>query len=132
MYAAKRRTRRTGDSIRHGWAELAVVKRGRTAPFSPSSSERFGRACRKNAAGVERRAGDCDPVHMRTVVWALPKPERPKFEGRFPMAMFWLSTALGALGVAAIMFAIPRDDAQLLGRFPESNPGDRDPTDSKR
>jgi len=48
------------------------------------------------------------------------------------MAMFWLSTALGALGVAAIMFAIPRDDAQLLGRFPGSNPGDRDPTDSKR
>jgi hypothetical protein len=69
---------------------------------------------------------------MGSVVWALPNPERLKFEGRFPMAMFWVSTALGALGAAAIMFAIPRDDAQLLGRFPESNPGDRDPTDSKR
>jgi hypothetical protein len=48
------------------------------------------------------------------------------------MAMFWLSIALGTLGVGAIMFAIPRDDAQLLGKFPESNPRDRDPTDSKR
>jgi hypothetical protein len=69
---------------------------------------------------------------MGTVVWALPNPERPKFEGHFSMAMFWLSTALGALGAAAIMFAIPRDDAELLGRFPESSLGDRDPTDSKR
>jgi hypothetical protein len=69
---------------------------------------------------------------MGTVVWALPNPERHKFEGRFPMAMFWLSTALGALGVAAIMFAIPRDDAQLLGRFPKSNPEYRDQTDSKQ
>ena len=59
---------------------------------------------------------------MRTVVWALPNPERYKFEGRFPMAMFWLSTALGVLGFAAIMFAIPPDDAQLLGEFPESDP----------
>jgi len=38
------------------------------------------------------------------------------------MAMFWLSTALGVLGFAAIMFSIPRDDAQLLGKFPESDP----------
>lgn len=48
------------------------------------------------------------------------------------MAMFWLSTVLGALGFAAIMLAIPRDDAQLLGKFPESNPRDRDLTDSKQ
>ena len=48
------------------------------------------------------------------------------------MAMFWLSTALGALGVAAIMFAVPRDDAQLLGKFPESNARDVEPTDNKR
>jgi hypothetical protein len=39
------------------------------------------------------------------------------------MAMFWLSTALGVLGFAAIMFSIPRDDAQLLGKFPESDAG---------
>jgi len=38
------------------------------------------------------------------------------------MAMFWLSTALGVLGFAAIMFAIPPDDAQLLGEFPEFDP----------
>ena len=43
------------------------------------------------------------------------------------MAMFWLSTVLGALGFAAIMLAIPRGDAQLLGKFPESNPRDRHP-----
>jgi hypothetical protein len=48
------------------------------------------------------------------------------------MAMFWLSTALGALGIAAIMFAVPRDDAELLGRFPESNPRGGDATDNKR
>jgi hypothetical protein len=48
------------------------------------------------------------------------------------MAMFWLSTALGALGIAAIMFAIPRDDAQLLGKFPESNPRDGDRINNKR
>jgi hypothetical protein len=40
----------------------------------------------------------------------------------FPMAMFWLSIALSLLGFAAIMFAIPPDDAQLLGKFPESAP----------
>jgi hypothetical protein len=38
------------------------------------------------------------------------------------MAMFWLSTALGVVGFSAIMFSIPRDDAQLLGKFPDSNP----------
>jgi hypothetical protein len=48
------------------------------------------------------------------------------------MAMFWLSTALGALGFAAIVFAIPPDDAELLGKFPESNPRYRDRTDTKR
>jgi hypothetical protein len=48
------------------------------------------------------------------------------------MAMFWLSTVVGALGFAAIMLAVPRDDAQLLGKFPESNLRDRDATDSKQ
>jgi hypothetical protein len=38
------------------------------------------------------------------------------------MAMFWLSTALGVLGFAAIMLSISRDDSQLLGQFPESDP----------
>jgi len=38
------------------------------------------------------------------------------------MAMLWLSVALSLLGFAAIMFAIPPDDAQLLGEFPESDP----------
>jgi hypothetical protein len=64
-------------------------------------------------------------------LWSATNPEG-KFEARFAMAMFWLSTALGALGIAAIMFAIPRDDAQLLGKFPESNPRDRDPTENNR
>jgi len=48
------------------------------------------------------------------------------------MAMFWISAALGALGFAAIMIAIPSDDAQLLGKFPDSNPSHRDTTDSER
>jgi hypothetical protein len=48
------------------------------------------------------------------------------------MAMFWISTALGALGFAAIMLAIPSDDAQLLGKFPDSNLRYRDPTDNKQ
>ena len=45
------------------------------------------------------------------------------------MAMFWLSTALGVLGFAAIMFAIPPDDAQLLG---ECDPRYGRSTDSRR
>jgi hypothetical protein len=52
--------------------------------------------------------------------------------GAIPMAMFWISTALGALGFAAIMLAIPSDDAQLLGKFPDSNLRYRDPTDNKQ
>jgi hypothetical protein len=48
------------------------------------------------------------------------------------MAMFWISAALGALGFAAIMFAIPSDDAQLLGEFPDSDRRYRDPTDGER
>ena len=48
------------------------------------------------------------------------------------MAMFWISAVVGALGFAAIMFAIPADDAQLLGEFPDWNPRYRDPTDTKR
>jgi hypothetical protein len=47
------------------------------------------------------------------------------------MAMFWLSTALGVLGFAAIMFAIPPDDAQLLGEFPECDPRYGRSTDSR-
>jgi hypothetical protein len=44
------------------------------------------------------------------------------------MALFWLSSALGILGFAALMLAIPPDDAQLLGEFPESYPNcDRKP-----
>jgi hypothetical protein len=38
------------------------------------------------------------------------------------MAMFWLSSALGILGFAAITLAIPPDDAQLLCKFPVSDP----------
>jgi len=47
------------------------------------------------------------------------------------MAMFWLSTVLGVLGFVAIMFAIPADDAQLLGEFPECDPRYRRSTDSR-
>ena len=44
------------------------------------------------------------------------------------MALFWLGSALGILGFAALMLAIPPDDAQLLGEFPESYPNcDRKP-----
>ena len=42
---------------------------------------------------------------------ALPNPQRTKFEGRFPMGMFWLSIVVGILGFAGIMFAISHDDA---------------------
>ena len=59
-------------------------------------------------------------------------PRRTKFEGRFSMAMFWLSIALGVLGFAAIMFAIAPDDVQLLGEFPEFDPRYRGWTDAKR
>jgi hypothetical protein len=36
--------------------------------------------------------------------------------------MFWLTIALSLFGFAVIMFAIPPDDAQLVGEFPESDP----------
>jgi len=32
--------------------------------------------------------------------------KKADFEGRFPMAMFWVSIALSVLGFAALMFAI--------------------------
>ena len=47
------------------------------------------------------------------------------------MAMLWLSVALSLLGFAAIMFAIPPDDAQLLGEFPECDPRYGRSTDSR-
>jgi hypothetical protein len=62
---------------------------------------------------------------------ALLKPKRLISKDDFAMAMIWLSIALGVLGFAAIMFAIPPDDAQLLGEFPEFDPRYRGWTDGK-